>query len=68
MTHGEAQRARLLAASAKPFDWDQHNRELDRAMAELEAWIERDAEIGRQIIAATNEMAAEVSAIIGVSK
>ena len=63
-----AQTARLLAASAKPFDWDQHQRDLNRKMADLRLFMERDAAIGRQIVAATSDMVADVSAIIGDSK
>ena len=63
-----AQTARLLAASVKPFDWDQHQRDLDRAMAEVRLFMDRDAEIGRQIVAAIDDMVADVSAIIGGNK
>ena len=63
-----AQTARLLEASAKPFDWDQHQHDLDCKMADLRLFMERDAAIGRQIVAATSDMVADVSATIGGNK
>ena len=61
---GASQRDRVLQGAAAPFDWDQHNRDFDRAMAELRLFIDRDAELGRQFVAATNQMAADVTALL----
>lgn len=52
--------AACLADAMQPFDWDAHNRNLDRLMAEFEAFRERDAERGCQMIRATEDMARAV--------
>ena len=64
MNGGASQRDRVLQSAAAPFDWDQHNRDFDAAMAELRLFIDRDAELGRQFVAATNQMAADVTALL----